>query len=231
MAMSSTPILVIADSRGRYLKEQLDEYFIHSQYSLYWKKGLRLVNTAELVTPTILSIKPRFIYLLNGICDLTYIRTRDPWTVALRSWNETTLVNNYMSALDMTYSQIFSLHSKLGYYPMILPATQTGIDFGRYNHYPDDLLSPEQPILDRALARINKNVILMNKSVGAYPPILASAVHMRCRGKVRFARAKLEDGCHPTKELTRVWARRIYNNARLNQDTYDRYSLVNHIYY
>lgn len=113
---------------------------------------------------------------------------------------------------------------------MILPVTQTGLDIGKYNQYPEDLLSPEQPILDVALAQINKNIILMHKSVGTIPPILASAVHMRCRGKVRFASAKLEDGCHPTRDLCHVWSRRIHNNARLNMELLDHYSLVNQIY-
>lgn len=228
--MAQTPILVIADSRGRFLKEQLDCYFESAQYSLYWKKGLRLTNTAELVSPIILSLRPKLIYLLNGICDISYIRTRDPWAVALRSWSENTIVNDYMSALDLTYSQLFSLQNQLGYKPMILPVTQTGLDFAKYNHYPEDLISPEQAILDRALARINRNIIIMHKAVGVVPPILASAVHMRCRGKVRLASAKLEDGCHPTRDLSRVWARRIYNNARLNLDLFDHYTLVNQIY-
>lgn len=228
--MSYTPILIVADSRGRLLKEQLDQYFEQSQYSLYWKKGLRLSDTADLVSPIILSLKPKLIYLMNGICDITYIRTREPWTVALRSLNIPTIINNYMSTLDMTYSQIYSLNSRLGYKPMILPVTQTGLDFGRYNNYPDELLSPEQRILDGALDQINRNIITLHKSMGLSPPILASAVHMRCRGKVRFARDKLEDGCHPTKDLCRVWARRLHNNARLNLEAFDHYSLVNQMY-
>lgn len=70
----------------------------------------------------------------------------------------------------------------------------------------------------------------MHKSVGIIPPILASAVHMRCRGKIRLASAKLEDGCHPTKELCKIWSRRIHNNARLNLDRFNHYSLVNQMY-
>lgn len=66
--------------------------------------------------------------------------------------------------------------------------------------------------------------------MGISPPILALAVHMWCRGKMRFARDKLEDGCHPTRELCRVWARRLHNNAHLNLDAFDHYTLVNQMY-
>lgn len=81
--MSETPILIIADSRGRLMKDQLDYYFDSTQYILYWKKGLQLTNTADMVSPIIMSQRPKLIYLLNGICDLSYIRTRDPWSVGL----------------------------------------------------------------------------------------------------------------------------------------------------
>lgn len=228
--MPNTPIFVIADSRGRYLKEQLDMYFKPSEYCLYWKKGLRLINTADLVTPIVLSLKPKLIYLLNGICDISYIRFREPWTVALRKQSVNAVVNEYMAALDIVYSQLYSLGDPLGYKPMILPVTQTGLDIGKYNKYPEDLISPEQPTIDRALEQINKNIIIMHKSVGVYPPILASAVHMRCRGKIRLSSAKLEDGCHPTKELCHIWARRIHNNALLNMEVFDHYSLTNQMY-
>lgn len=34
------PILVIADSRGRYLRRELDRVFIYLDYALIWRPGL-----------------------------------------------------------------------------------------------------------------------------------------------------------------------------------------------
>lgn len=149
---------------------------------------------------------------------------------ALVTRNFDLLVSGYMYDLDLAHAQFFNLYQQLGYKPMVLFATQTGLDFAKYNGYPDDLLSPEQPILDRAIQLINRNIIAIHRSTSVSPPILASAVHMRCRGKYRVAKDKLCDGCHPTPDLCRTWAKRLYYNATLNLDAYDRYTLINQIY-
>lgn len=68
--MSDRPVLVVADSRGRLLGEELDGVFTHMDVQLIWKSGLRIRNTAEYITPFIRECKPKLIYILNGICDL-----------------------------------------------------------------------------------------------------------------------------------------------------------------
>lgn len=108
--MHNKEVFIIADSRGRLLKEQLDETFNEITYSLYWKKGLRLTETAELVTPIILNIRPKIIILLNGICDVTYLRTCDPWAVAMRVPDTNLTVYNYMVAVDQVHSDRAFFH-------------------------------------------------------------------------------------------------------------------------
>lgn len=228
--MRPVQVFIVADSRGRRLKAELDKYFTDTEYRIYWKSGLKLTETYDYVAPIIRNIKPKIILLINGICDLTYVRTREPWTVALRQPDVDHTVYNYMSAMDLAHSQIFSLSDDLGYKPMILFSTVTGIDMTKYNNYPEDLVSPEQRILDRAVLVINRNIIRLHKSMSLYPPILASAVHMRCRKRYRMAKSKLVDGCHPTTELANTWARRIYRNVTLNLEEFDRYTLMNQMY-
>lgn len=113
---------------------------------------------------------------------------------------------------------------------MILPITQTGIDFTTYNNYPDDPVSPEQEILDSAINKINRNIVALHQSMHLSPPILASAVHMRCRGKFRLARGKLADGCHSTADLCLTWAHHLYKNALINLELFDHYTLVDQMY-
>lgn len=228
--MRPVQVFIIADSRGRSLKHELDQFFGDITYRLYWKSGLKLTETFDHVAPIIRCIKPKLIYLINGICDITYIRTREPWAVAMRQPDIDATVYNYMSAIDLVHSQLFSMHYQLGYKPMILFPTLTGIDITAYNKYPEDLISPEQKLLDRAIQIINRNIIRLHKSMSLYLPILASAVHMRCRKRYQMAKSKLVDGCHPSTELANTWARRLQRNASLNLEEFDRYLLVNQMY-
>lgn len=113
---------------------------------------------------------------------------------------------------------------------MILFSTLTGMDFTAYNNYPEDLISPEQKILDKAVQVINRHIIRLHKSMSLYPPILASPVHMRCRKRYCMAKSKLTDGCHPSAEMATTWARRLHRNATLNLEELDRYLFVNQMY-
>lgn len=228
--MRPVQVFIIADSRGRLLKNELDKYFGDISNRLYWKSGLKLTETFDHIAPIVRNIRPKLIYLINGICDVTYIRTREPWTIAMRQPNVDNTVYNYMSAMDLAHSQLFSLHEQLGYKPMVLFSTLTGVDFTTYNNYPEDLISPEQALLNRAVQVINRNIIRLHKSMSLYPPILASAVHMRCRKRYRMAKSKLVDGCHPSLELANTWARRLHRNAVLNLEELDRYTLINQMY-
>lgn len=126
--MRPVQVFIIADSRGRLLKHELDQYFGHISYRLYWKNGLKLTDTFDHVAPIIRNIRPKLIHLINSICGITYIRTREPWAVAMRQPDVDTTVYNYMSAMDLAHSQLFSLQEQLGYKPMILFSTLTGID-------------------------------------------------------------------------------------------------------
>lgn len=228
--MSDRSVFVVADSRGRFFLRELHLAFTDIKVDLYWKKGLKLSETFVNTAPIVLNTRPKIIYIMNGICDLTYIKHREPWTAALLTRNSDLLVAEYMYAIDQVHSQFFGLDTQLGYKPMILFPTQTGINFDKYNNYPENLHSPEQPILDEAITIINRNLIGMHRATSVLPPILASAVHMRCRGKYRMAWNKLYDGCHPTTDLLQTWAQRLHYNAQLNLDQFDKYTLINEMY-
>lgn len=205
-------------------------FFSDIPFNLYWKKGLRLVDTYHHVAPIIRNLRPKLIYLLNGICDVTYLHSRDPWSVALQHPSIQGTVHAYMEAVDQALAQLFSLSNDIGYKPMVLFATLTGVDMAIYNNYPDDLVHPHQHILDNAINAINTNLIGVHKSMSVHTPLLSSAVHMRCRGKFRMASSKLLDGCHPTHKLCHTWAERLYHNAKLNLEQFDTFTLMNHMY-
>lgn len=83
--MAWIKILLIADSRGRRLERELQRVFEYVDFKLIWRGGLTLAGTFDFARDTILQFKPHMIYLMTGICDITRIVSRDPWTVALRS--------------------------------------------------------------------------------------------------------------------------------------------------
>lgn len=225
--MADRPILIVADSRGHHLGQHLHRSFVHLDYQLVWRNGLSLAQTPQQIIPIIRSTKPKLVILINGICDLTYIKTREPWTVAMRSPSVTSTVYEYMSRLDYVHSQLYQLSDELGHKLMVIFSTLTGMDMRVYNKYPDELKSPEQPMLDAAITAINRHIKALNRSMQIATPLLASEVHRRCRGRYRLAHAKLWDGCHPNQELCARWADRLYENALINANRYDNYNLTN----
>lgn len=223
------PILVIADSRGRYLKRELDRVFIYLDCALIWRPGLKLIDVADFARSTILRIKPKLIYILAGICDVTQVVTRSPWTVAMQYPSVQETVSTYMYHLDACHSEIYSLHRSIGYRQMLVFPTQTGVDLGRYNGRWTPF-NCQQPILNAAILAINRHVVALNLATGVRTPFLATPVHPRAKRRNRFTSNKLEDGCHPSRYLAWIWAKKIRENAYRNIDNYEQYALVNSMY-
>lgn len=146
------------------------------------------------------------IYVLTGICDITYLISRNPHSVALRQPTVQATVNHYMYGIDRAHQGIYSLHGSVGHPIMIIFPTITGMDIRRYNGYPEDLISPQQITLNRAVININRHLTAMNKSMGIYTPFLSTPVHPRCRHRYRFVYYHLVDGCHPSDHLCALWA-------------------------
>lgn len=223
-------ILIIADSRGRRLGHEIDRAFEYVDCKFIWKSGLTLRGISDFATETVLDFKPHMIYVLVGICDVTYLISRNPWSVALRHPSVQGTVSHYMHGIDRAHQDLYSLHHLIGHQIMVIFPTLTGMDIGRYNAYPRNLVSPQQVTLNRAVININRLVTAMNCSMHIYTPFLATPVHPRCRHHYRFAYARLVDGCHPSDHLCALWADKLYVNALRNVDKYTSFSLVNSMY-
>lgn len=228
--MADRPILIISDSRGRLLDYELNETLHDMHFYHIWQGGLRLQNSFNLAKSHILYLKPKLVYFLNGVCDITYVRTREPWSVALRNRSPTITCDNYMMSIDHLHANTFALSDQVGHFLMIIFSSQTGVDIGKYNGYPRDLISPEQVYMNKAIHMINHRISQMNRSMSIVTPFLSSPTHQRCRGKYRFVSDKLIDGCHPTSELCKVWATKLRDNILTNISKYDHYALANQMY-
>lgn len=207
--MADRPILIISDSRGRLLDPELNNVLHDTNFYHFWQSGLKLENTYNFARSHIFDLKPKLVYFLNGISDVTYVRTYNPWSVAMRNISPFTTCENYMLTIDQLHANTFALSDQIGHFLMIIFSSQTGVDIGKYNGYPTELISPEQKPLNKAMQLINHRISQMNRSMNIVTPFLSSATHKRCRGKYRFSSDKLWDGCHPTPELCHIWATKL----------------------
>lgn len=223
-------VLIVADSRGRRLSEVIKPFFNDDNLRIIWRGGLKLTDSPAFAYQSIIDLKPKLVYFLAGICDLTQITSRDPWTAPLRYVTTDACVTNYMMCMDVAMQGIFGFSSEVGHPIMVIFPTQTGLNFTVYNGYPDDLISPSQRTLDSSILPINKNIVALNKGMHIKTPFLATAVHMWSRKKLRNLYYKLEDGCHPSYDLAIYWARKLKPNVSSNLDLYDQFALINSIY-
>lgn len=228
--MADRPIVIVADSRARHLGEHLARQFIHLDYKLIWQPGLRLMNVYNVACSTILEVKPKLIYILPGICDVTEIRSHEPRLILLRNPSVVSTVYSYITKLDLLHSQLFSINSYLGHYPMIVFPTQVGMHLSRYSDYPNELIHPHQNILNHSINEINKHITTQNKCMNITTPFLAAPIHIRCCKRVRHVYNKLQDGLHPSTAICKIWAEKLYENALINVNKYDDFDFSNKIY-
>lgn len=173
------------------------------------------------------------VYLLTGICDVTKVVSRRPWSIGMRMPTVSTAVDNFMINLDKAHREIYSLSAAVGHHIMIITPTLTGVDLGKYNKtYPlgPGCVSPLQRQLNNVILSINQNITAMNISMQISTPFLATPVHPRCRRRNRFVTSRLVDGCHPTSDLCASCADKIFHNVANNADKYSSYVLANTMY-
>lgn len=227
--MADRKILIIGDSRAKHLSGFLSREFVHLDYELIWQSGLTLSNTYNFAKTKIMELKPKLIFILTGICDITEIRSYNPRLILLRNPTVNAMVYSYLTRVDLLHSMIYSMKVVLGHDPMIIFPTQVGIDLSRYNHFPHDLIHPHQVILNHAITDINRFIVGQNNRMHISTPFLAGPIHTRCRRRPRHMYAKLYDGCHPSPQICRIWSEKIYENSLVNANKYDSYYLTNQV--
>lgn len=168
--MNEHSVLFVADSRGRELNTQLAKYFSRDRYFLYWRKGLRFNQTADQIIPLIKARRPSLVYILNGICDVTYIKSYNPWSVDLREHTPDAALASYMTEVDSLHAQIYQMSDLLGYKLMVIFAPLIGVDLATYNQDPTLLHSSQQSLLNDAIYLINKHIHTLNTAMGIVTP-------------------------------------------------------------
>lgn len=121
-------ILFVADSRGRLLHHEISKHFHPSCYEFIWRGGLSLQDSTDFARSTILRFRPSIVYNLTGICSITRITNRDPWTAGLRYPTVLGTTSLFIEAMDKAYQETYSLSLIIGKPIMIVFPTQVGLD-------------------------------------------------------------------------------------------------------
>lgn len=206
--------LVISDSRGselQYYLDQLDCYPFNIKVLVY--KGKSIIEAVKAAKSKILWWSPRFILIMNGICDVTQL-DRQTRLVSLRN-NERQASLEYRESMD-----IVNHHLKIlldGNQAKVIFAQIVGLDIAKFNK--EVLVNPQQEELDATISTINTEINSFNKVNGVISPWLARDVHKNNKGRKKARYWLLgEDGVHLTLELKERWASEILASFHKNYD-------------
>lgn len=203
----SYDMIVIADSRGRFLQD-----YLHSdRIKVLFYSGATLDNMLRRSHAQCLSIRPKYILVLGGICNMSQ-KNRQSGEITLRFSNEAELWTSMKSA----FLEAWELAHE--FYPSykIMFAGLCGLDLNRCNGlYGYHLL---QPIIDNVIVSINQFIVELNFRAGVYQPKLTGKIHKRSRKHGHRNQYRLlDDGIHPGKTVLMDWSKNITNLFSLLQ--------------
>ena len=166
------------------------------------------------------------IYIIGGICDISEKR-RNPMENAeevIFGEEATTCTVRVCNIIQESADTISSLGCK-PIYATIPPMSISDWNWHRYNVNRTSLLchhrnyeSMQQKLIE-AVVEINKFIIRLNASTGAYPPYLAGTVMVNTPGKAspRVHYSRFVDGVHASPSLQLQWAHQLKKAMQKNR--------------
>lgn len=212
--MNYLHVLLVGDSRVRYLEDILDRASLNLLVRVECLPGAGL---ERIMMRTLACIayydKYDLILLAGGINDLTRLKHNPCRHATLRCFNVTQMCDAFMSQLRSIYDRI----ARITAIPLVV-STLPGMDLSEYAPGLWHQLILQQPLLDRAVVEINRQIRGVNRSQHRATLNLAYPVH-RCagrRGHYYAHYALLYDGLHPGAALRERWARAILDFCARN---------------
>lgn len=208
-------VRVLADSRGRNLKNELHRLNDNSFYfSTRVRKGARLTDLWEMAENDILSGQIDLLLLYGGICDVTDIYfsrrgSRSYWPPAdLSSRFES--IKSIMHSITNNY-RLMNCNTKLCFIP------EAGVGLARINHIaspiPEDIRSI-QLNLENELVDLRNFTKRMNDSLDIITPWTIKVTHLRRENKWVPVYSRSHDGLHPSFAQAFKMAKIIKNFVR-----------------
>lgn len=199
--------MVIADSRGGGLQEEIDKILpANLTVKVLTYPGRGIIRAVKESEKLINWWQPSQIYVTNGICDIT---TKDQVTkqVSLRDPDPQTAVASYVGSLDTVTHYMKILLDGRKY--QLIFAEILGMNMSTYNgtEYPHH----QQALLNTTISGVNTEIAAWNTSRNVITPWLAKEIHRNKKGGLKIHRYhKLaEDGLHLTPSLRCCWAKQI----------------------
>lgn len=191
-------VKVVADSRGRLLKRELqrlndNSFYFHTRF----RKGAKLVDLWEIVEEELLKGQTDLLIIYGGICDITDIvhnrfGVREFWppTDISGRFND---IKSLMSGLANNYN-LLNPKTKLCFMP------EAGLDLAMVNRltYVDENIKVIQAKLESELEELRCHTKHINDSMNMTTPWTLKVTHSRRKNKWWPAYSRSVDGLHPT---------------------------------
>lgn len=203
-------ILFLTDSRGKGLKQELLKT-LDINFWVIIRKGS---PTSDIVSRAILEIKayePSQVYILTGICSITYLnrislsQVPSAWGSigSLQGWYAT----NNKSNQPATSSVQTSHHFCTNHWPRRVDIT--------------DYLTSQQNIINDSVRLINSTIIQRNSASNLATPWLQRTIHRNKNKKTTNGYYRLApDGCHLNQAILETWAKELTVAVKKNSHLY-----------
>lgn len=209
-----TPV-VVSDSKGNYLLDQVDQHYYPENCIVWWaKSGASTEERYRWIKNNIRDLKATHnkihIYFWTGTCDLTF---KNKKSIHLASREE-----GIVEDLITTFKKVSNLQEECkGVKVTILEIPFYSIQAWNRNKglKPREVEEEEDHILKKQIETINKEIRKLNTDHNLRAPRFNLDLQ-RCRsGKQRGYKTYyinynlLKDGIHPGEQLAQVWLRNL----------------------
>lgn len=208
-------IRVLADSRGRKLKNELHRLNDGTLYfSTRVRKGAKLCDLWELAESDILTGQTDLLILYGGICDITDIHIarsgrRSFWPPA----NLSTRFDNIKSNMDSIVRnyQLLNCNTKLCFIP------EAGVGLAMLNRIsppiPEDVRALQSQ-LEEELSDLQNFTKALNDSLNILTPWTLKITHLRRENNWVPVYSRSDDGLHPSTAQAFRMAKVIKKHAQ-----------------
>lgn len=211
-----TNILILADSRGRNLSDELHN-ILGCRFTVLFYPGAGILDSVTRAKHRIIREHWSQIYCLAGICDLT-VKDANTKLVAFKYPSAEAALAQYQLNMIQAYDTIHNLFPT-GATPRCIFAPVTGMDLSRYNKRVEHPLDAQnQLLLNEAVSLINTEVTKTNIAHGLSTPWTSRIIHRRNRKSFTNYYHKLApDGCHLSLLVVNHWADMLHESILNNQ--------------
>ena len=198
--MRGVRTVVICDSRGEELMEKIAEYTLLN-FVVKTFKCAPLYDSVLRARPSILRLKPKYIIIMSGICNITRLeKSGGVRRTYLRHYNPDIALHYYSMEMAAAEHQIGLMENEGGFSTTLIFAPLIGCSLTQYNSITyDDWRDLEiQNFLNETIIRINQHIYQINITNQILIPHISNQVHHNEHSGIKTHRYQRlhSDGLH-----------------------------------